>query len=230
MAYILSLETSTSVCSVALHQDQQLLAYAELRMEKSHSSHITVMVQQVLAYASVTLQTVAAVAVSGGPGSYTGLRIGSGTAKGLCFSLDKPLISVDTLQAMAQQVIASTPGAERYLFCPMIDARRDEVYTCLVTSALEVVQPTEPLIITSASFAEILEKQAIIFFGSGTAKTRQIIGENPNAYYIDDVMPSAKAIGELAWGKWQHQQFEDVAYYEPFYLKEVHITRPSKKE
>src|SRR5690348_832884 len=100
MAYILSLETSTTVCSVALHLDQQLLSYAELQMEKSHSSHITVMVQQVMEYAGVGLGQLDAVAVSGGPGSYTGLRIGSGTAKGLCFSLDKPLISVDTLSAM----------------------------------------------------------------------------------------------------------------------------------
>lgn len=229
MAYIVSLETSTSVCSVALHQDRQLLSYAELRMEKSHSSHITVMVQQVLEYAAVKMEEVSAIAVSGGPGSYTGLRIGSGTAKGLCYSLDKPLISVDTLQAMAQQVISTTPGAERYLYCPMIDARRDEVYTCLVTPSLEVVQPTEPLIINQGSFAEVLEKQAVIFFGSGAAKTKKLLAPHPNAYYIENVMPSARVIGELAWPKWQHQQFEDVAYYEPFYLKEVHITKPSKK-
>ncbi len=229
MAYILSLETSTGVCSVALHQDQQLLAYTELRMEKSHSSHITVMVQQVLEYAAVPLHEVAAVAVSGGPGSYTGLRIGSGTAKGLCFSLDKPLLSVDTLQAMAHQVIGTIPNADHYFYCPMVDARRDEVYACLLTSALEVVQPTAPVIITEASFADILEKQAVIFLGSGAAKTRKLIAAHPNAFFLDSVVPSARAVGELAWAKWQQQLFEDVAYYEPFYLKEVHITKPSKK-
>ncbi|KAA3440793.1 tRNA (adenosine(37)-N6)-threonylcarbamoyltransferase complex dimerization subunit type 1 TsaB [Rufibacter hautae] len=229
MAYLLSLETSTTVCSVALHQDRQLLSYAELQMEKSHSSHITVMVQQVLEYAGVGLEQLAAVAVSGGPGSYTGLRIGSGTAKGLCFSLDKPLISVSTLEAMAQQIISVTPAAERYLFCPMIDARRSEVYTCLMSHALEVRLPVEPVILEASSFAEDLEKQPIIFFGSGAAKAKELLASHPNAFYLENVKPTAKAIGELAFAKLQAAQFEDVAYYEPFYLKEVYITKPSGK-
>ncbi|MFC6996140.1 tRNA (adenosine(37)-N6)-threonylcarbamoyltransferase complex dimerization subunit type 1 TsaB [Rufibacter roseus] len=229
MALILSIETSSTVCSVALHKDQHLQSYAELQMEKSHSSHITVMVKQVLDNAKVAIEDISAVAVSGGPGSYTGLRIGSGTAKGFCFSLDLPLIAVDTLAAMAQQVISATPNPQQFLFCPMVDARRDEVYTCLVDENLNVVLPTEPRILTSAAFAEELEKQAVIFFGSGATKAQKILTDHPNAYYIDNVMPTAKAIGELAWNKWQNKEFEDVAYYEPFYLKEVHITKPSGK-
>ncbi|GAB2552518.1 tRNA (adenosine(37)-N6)-threonylcarbamoyltransferase complex dimerization subunit type 1 TsaB [Rufibacter soli] len=229
MAYILSLETSTTVCSVALHLDQQLLSYAELQMEKSHSSHITVMVQQVMEYAGVGLGQLDAVAVSGGPGSYTGLRIGSGTAKGLCFSLDKPLLSVDTLSAMAQQIISVTPQPERYLFCPMIDARRSEVYTCLLTHELEMRLPVEPLILEASSFAPDLEKQPIIFFGSGAAKAQELLAPHPNAFYLSNVKPTAKAIGELAWAKWQREEFENVAYYEPFYLKDVYITKPSGK-
>ncbi|AMM50515.1 peptidase M22 [Rufibacter sp. DG15C] len=229
MAYILSLETSSSVCSVALHQDQQLLTYAELRLEKSHSSHITVMVNQVLEYAGVSLKEVNAVAVSGGPGSYTGLRIGSGTAKGLCYSLDIPLISVDTLTAMAQQVIETTPNKEKFLYCPMIDARRSEVYTCIVTHDLKIALPVEPLIIESNSFEPYLEKQPVVFFGSGAAKAQEMLAPNENAFYLENVKPSAKAVGQLAFAKLQAQQFEDVAYYEPFYLKEVYITKPSGK-
>ncbi|RNI23347.1 tRNA (adenosine(37)-N6)-threonylcarbamoyltransferase complex dimerization subunit type 1 TsaB [Rufibacter latericius] len=229
MAYILSLETSTTVCSVALHQEHQLLSYAELQMEKSHSSHITVMVQQVLEYAGVSLQQLDAVAVSGGPGSYTGLRIGSGTAKGLCFSLDKPLIAVSTLEAMARQIISVTPASERYLFCPMIDARRSEVYTCLLSHALEAQMPVEPMILEADSFAPVLENQPIIFFGSGAAKAKELLAPHPNAFYLENVKPTAKAIGELAFSKLQAGQFEDVAYYEPFYLKEVYITKPTGK-
>ncbi|MGV3539487.1 MAG: tRNA (adenosine(37)-N6)-threonylcarbamoyltransferase complex dimerization subunit type 1 TsaB [Rufibacter sp.] len=228
MAYILSLETSSTVCSVALHQAGQLLSYTVLQMEKAHSSHITVMVQQVLEYAGVPLERIDAIAVSGGPGSYTGLRIGSGTAKGLCFSLDKPLISVGTLSAMAQQVIASTPSPERYWFCPMLDARRSEVYTSLLTHTLAPIKEVAPVILESDSFAQDLETQPVVFFGSGCAKAKQLIAAHPNAFYLDNVKPSAKGVGELAWGKFQQQQFEDVAYYEPFYLKEVYITSPTK--
>ncbi|GAA4311868.1 tRNA (adenosine(37)-N6)-threonylcarbamoyltransferase complex dimerization subunit type 1 TsaB [Nibribacter koreensis] len=229
MAYILSLETSSSVCSVALHQDQQLLTYAELRLEKSHSSHITVMVNQVLEYASVSLKEVDAVAVSGGPGSYTGLRIGSGTAKGLCYSLDIPLIAVDTLMSMAQQVIGTTPNKEGFLYCPMLDARRSEVYTCIVTHDLNTALPVEPLILESSSFAPYLETQPVVFFGNGVTKAKELLAPHENAFYLENVKPSAKAIGELAFAKLQAQQFEDVAYYEPFYLKEVYITKPSIK-
>ncbi|QHL87717.1 tRNA (adenosine(37)-N6)-threonylcarbamoyltransferase complex dimerization subunit type 1 TsaB [Nibribacter ruber] len=229
MAYLLSLETSSIVCSVALHQDQQLLTYAELRLEKSHSSHITIMVNQVLEYAGVSLKELSAVAVSGGPGSYTGLRIGSGTAKGLCYSLDIPLIAVDTLMAMAQQVIENTPNNGKYLYCPMVDARRSEVYTCIVTHELEVVLPVKPLIIESTSLQQYLDKQAVIFLGSGASKAKELLAPHENAFFLESVKPSAQAIGKLAFDKWQAQQFEDVAYYEPFYLKEVYITKPSGK-
>ncbi|ALI99320.1 tRNA (adenosine(37)-N6)-threonylcarbamoyltransferase complex dimerization subunit type 1 TsaB [Rufibacter tibetensis] len=229
MAYILSLETSSSVCSVALHQDQALLSYAELQMEKSHSSHITVMVEQVLEYAGVKLKQLDAVAVSGGPGSYTGLRIGTGTAKGLCFSLDKPLVSVSTLASMAQQVISFTPAPERYLFCPMLDARRSEVYTCLLAHDLNEQSPVEPMVLESSSFAQELEKQPIIFFGSGATKAKELLAPHPNAFYLENVKPTAKAIGTLAFPRLLAGKFEDVAYYEPFYLKEVYITKPLRK-
>jgi tRNA threonylcarbamoyladenosine biosynthesis protein TsaB len=198
-------------------------------MEKSHSSHITMMVTQVLEYAGVRLEQIDAVAVSGGPGSYTGLRIGSGTAKGLCFSLDKPLVSVSTLAAMAHQVISMTAAPENYLFCPMLDARRSEVYTCLLTHALQEHLPIEPMILEKDSFAAVLEKRPVIFFGSGAPKAQELLAPHPNAFYLENVKPTAIAIGELGFLKLQAGLVEDVAYYEPFYLKDVYITKPSGK-
>ena len=135
MALILSLETSSTVCSVALAQDGHLIGSSELRLEKSHSSHITVLIQQLLENTGFTEKDLSAVAVSGGPGSYTGLRIGTSTAKGLCYALNIPLIAVSTLQAMAQETVQFMPNPETYFFCPMIDARRMEVYTALYNSA-----------------------------------------------------------------------------------------------
>ena len=229
MALILSLETSSTVCSVALAQDGRLIGSSELRLEKSHSSHITVLIQQLLENTGFTEKDLAAVAVSGGPGSYTGLRIGTSTAKGLCYALNIPLIAVSTLQAMVQETVQFTPNPETYLFCPMIDARRMEVYTALYNSALTEVGKDQALILEPDSFRENLETQKILFFGSGAAKWQTLLGENANALFLKSVIPSAEAVSELAWQKFQAAQFEDVAYYEPFYVKEVHITMAKAK-
>ena len=229
MALILSLETSSTVCSVALAQDGRLIGSSELRLEKSHSSHITVLIQQLLENTGFTEKDLAAIAVSGGPGSYTGLRIGTSTAKGLCYALNIPLIAVSTLQAMAQETVQFTPNPETYLFCPMIDARRMEVYTALYNSALTEVEKDQALILEPDSFREKLETQKILFFGNGAAKWQTLLGENANALFLKSVIPSAEAVSELAWQKFQAAQFEDVAYYEPFYVKEVHITMAKAK-
>ncbi|WP_299758909.1 tRNA (adenosine(37)-N6)-threonylcarbamoyltransferase complex dimerization subunit type 1 TsaB [uncultured Pontibacter sp.] len=228
MPLLLALETSTTVCSVALYKDQQLLGASELQIEKSHSSHITVMVSQLVENCGATLQDLSAVAVSGGPGSYTGLRIGTSTAKGLCYSLDIPLLEVSTLYGLAAQVIAMTPNPERYLFCPMLDARRMEVYTCLLTHELQEVEPIAPVVLEEHTFEYRLKEQPIIFFGSGAAKYKSMVNTVANALFIDGVLPNAKTIGALALPKYEQQAFEDVAYYEPFYLKDVYITSPSK--
>lgn len=229
MALLLSLETSSTVCSVALHRDTQLLGVSELQIEKSHSSHITVMINQLVENCGYTLKQIDAVAVSGGPGSYTGLRIGSATAKGICYALDKPLISVSTLHSLALQVIQVTPNPENYLFCPMLDARRMEVYTCLVDNKLNEVLPVEPIVLNAESFAEELQSKPVIFFGSGAGKFKQFQEGNPQALFIDTIVPSAKPVGELALQKYNKQLFEDVAYYEPFYLKDVYITGSTKQ-
>ncbi len=229
MPLLLALETSTTVCSIALYEGQQLLGASELQIEKSHSSHITVMVSQLVENCGATLQDLSAVAVSGGPGSYTGLRIGTSTAKGLCFSLDIPLMEVSTLYGMALQVIATTPNPERYLFCPMLDARRMEVYTCLLNSELHEVSPIEPVVLDAQTFENKLATQPVIFLGTGAQKFRELVGDNPNALFVDNILPSAKTIGMLAFDKYAQKAFEDVAYYEPFYLKDVYITGAGKK-
>ncbi|MDX5347128.1 MAG: tRNA (adenosine(37)-N6)-threonylcarbamoyltransferase complex dimerization subunit type 1 TsaB [Hymenobacteraceae bacterium] len=228
MAVILALETSSTVCAIALSKDGALLGTSELQIEKSHSSHITVMIGQLLNNCGLTEKDLSAVAVSGGPGSYTGLRIGSATAKGLCFALDIPLIEVSTLHALAKNVIKFTPEPERYLFCPMLDARRMEVYTSLLNDELQEVLPVEPVVLQENSFHAYLDQHQIIFFGSGAAKFKQLLGPHQNALFLEDVKLSAKPVLELAEPKYEEKMFEDVAYYEPYYLKEVHITSKKK--
>ena len=224
MPLLLALETSSVVCSIALYKGASLLGVSELRIEKSHSSHITVMASQLIENCGYTLKDLSAVAVSGGPGSYTGLRIGSSTAKGLCYALDIPLLEVSTLYGLAKQTMDGVPNAHNFLFCPMIDARRMEVYTCLLDADLQERMPVMPLVLDEQSLEEELARQPIIFSGSGAAKLRKLKEGNPNALFIDGVQPSAKSIGELALAKFEQQAFEDVAYYEPFYLKDVYIT------
>ncbi|TGE26182.1 tRNA (adenosine(37)-N6)-threonylcarbamoyltransferase complex dimerization subunit type 1 TsaB [Hymenobacter metallicola] len=225
---ILSLETSSPVCSVALHRDGQLLGQSELRLEKSHSSHLSLLIQQLLDNTTVTLRDLAAVAVSDGPGSYTGLRIGAAAAKGLCYALDIPLLAISTLQALAQQVAAYTVRAEEFLFCPMLDARRMEVYSALYTHAGQQVLAPAPLILDSDTLAEQLAHHRLLFFGNGAAKFASL-ANTPNAGFLMGIEPSAIAVGALAQQAFQQQEFRDVAYYEPFYLKEVHTTTPKAK-
>ena len=229
MAYLLALETSSSICSVALFQDHTMLGISELQIEKSHSSHITVLIDQLLQNCQVPLSALAAIVLSGGPGSYTGLRIGSSTAKGLCFSLDIPLIEVSTLQALATGAIALSPRSQADLFCPMIDARRMEVYTTLLSRDLETVVPVSPVVLTAESFQEPLSHKRILFFGSGAAKAQALLDHNPNALFLDGLQVSARWLGKEGLEKYQKGLWEDVAYYEPFYLKEVYITSSNKK-
>ena len=225
---LLSLETSSPICAVALHHlaDGRLLGQAELRLEKSHSTHLTVLVEQLITNAGFVLADLGAVAVSDGPGSYTGLRIGAAAAKGLCFALDIPLVAVGTLPALAHQVASHTPRPGAYLYAPMLDARRQEVYTALYEAdGAEVLAPTN-LVLDAASLAEHLEARSVLCFGSGAAKFQALVSDNPNAVFLAAVQPSAVAVGELAYAAYQRQEFQDVAYYEPFYLKEVYTTTP----
>ena len=225
---LLSLETSSPVCSVALHRvvDCSLVGQSELRRDKSHSTHLTVLIEQLLENTGYQLADLAAVAVSDGPGSYTGLRIGGAAAKGLCFALDIPLVAVSTLRALAAQVAAGTVRPESWLYCPMLDARRQEVYAALYThDGREVLAPT-PLILDADTLVDQLARQPVLFFGNGARKFQAVLGETASAGFLANIESSAVAVGELAVAAYQRQEFQDVAYYEPSYLKEVYTTTP----
>ena len=219
MSLILGIETATKTCSIALTKGAQLLAVEEIGGAFSHAENTTVFIEKVMQKSGKTLSEIDAIAVSKGPGSYTGLRIGVSTAKGLCFALDKPLIAVDTLQAMALRMAKQTTD-ENLLFCPMIDARRMEVYTAIYNFNNELIEPISAKIIDENSFSKILANQKIIFFGDGAEKCQTLFAENKNAFFNESVLPSALEINELALKKLNNKQLEDVAYFEPFYLKD----------
>ena len=225
---LLSLETSSPVCSVALHRiaDGSLVGQSELRLDKSHSTHLTILIEQLLVNTGHALTDLTAVAVSDGPGSYTGLRIGAAAAKGLCFALDIPLVAVSTLKALAAQVAVGTASAEKFLFCPMLDARRMEVYTAIYTHAGEEVLAPTPLLLDAGTLAEQLAQHPVLFFGHGAAKFQALLGEHAHAGFLVGVEASAVAVGQLAVAAYHRQELQDVAYYEPFYLKEVYTTTP----
>ena len=224
MALILSIETSTKVCSVAFHENGILLSFSEIFIEKSHSKMITVLVEQLLKELQKKFSDIDAVAVSKGPGSYTGLRIGVSTAKGLCYALDKPLIGVNTLLSMALGAKENLSGD--YLLCPMIDARRMEVYCALYDQDLSIIEDTQAKIIDENSFSEYIINKRIFFFGDGAAKCSSILGKYADATFMEGVYPCAKNIGYLAYDSWNKKALEDVAYFEPYYLKDFVTKTP----
>ncbi len=223
MALILSLETASPVCSVALHDEGVIKASSHLYISQSASSKLAVMVDDLLQRCDLKPNQLNAVAVSEGPGSYTGLRIGVASAKGLCYALDIPLIAVNTLESLVQKVAAQF--SDDVILCPMLDARRMEVYCLLANNKGEVLEPTQAKVIDESSFADLLSKNKMVFFGNGAAKCKEAI-TNPNAIFLSDITPSADQIGELAFKKFQAQQFEDLADFEPFYLKDFLIKKP----
>ena len=222
----MSIETATKVCSVALHKDGQLLGSSELFLEKSHATHLAVMIEQLLGNCQTEMKQLEAIAVSKGPGSYTGLRIGVATAKGLCYALDVPLIAVNTLQAMAHQVPIARDGAE--FLCPMIDARRMEVYCMLLNNQFETVSKTQALVVTEDAFDQWSSQGKILFFGDGSGKCRELL-EGPNRVFLNDIKPSARTVGTIAQHRHSLGQTEDLAYFEPYYLKEFRTTTPKNK-
>jgi len=226
MAIILSIETATKAGSVAIHKDGTLVGIQQYSIEKSHSALVQVLMSQLLENTGIDRSEIDAVAVSAGPGSYTGLRIGVSSAKGFCFALSLPLIAINTLEAMAFQV--NKQHVNEYLLCPMIDARRLEVYCLLAEKSGKILEATYAKIIEEDAFSTYLNKGKILFFGDGADKCKTII-RNENAIFIDDIIPSAKEIGEMAEVKFQKGDFEDLAYYEPFYLKEFRIAKPKVK-
>jgi len=222
MALILSLETSTNVCAVALFEGDKLIGEAIISTEKSHSKSLVTLVASTLEDCNVPISALSAVAISKGPGSYTGLRIGTSFAKGICYSLDLPLISIDTLDGMIESLSEKKP---KMLFCPMIDARRMEVYFKISDRSGKVVSETQPKIIEPSSFSELLDNHSILFFGDGSEKCQPVINHE-NAFFSNDFNMSAKGVGKLAFSKFVSDDFENMAYFEPFYLKEYKAGKP----
>ena len=225
MANILLIETSTKACSVALSRDFSIEFYEVDHEGPNHASILGVYVEKAMNYAREHDIEIDAVAVSSGPGSYTGLRIGVSEAKGLCFGLRKPLIAINTLQTLCCQVMFSMAEMpEDILFCPMIDARRMEVYTALYDLALNEVRPIAAEIIDENFVADQLEQRPILFFGDGSEKCQELI-KHPNAKFIPGVRATAKDMLALAVKAYNEGKFEDMAYFVPFYLKDFVATK-----
>lgn len=217
---ILQIETATTVCSVALSENGKILACREADQRNIHAEKITVFVNEVLQAAGKSFNNIDAIAISSGPGSYTGLRIGVSAAKGLSFALDKPLIAVETLEAMAAGLIDQSSFEQNTLLCPMIDARRMEVYTAIFDLNGNKILPTTAEIIDGNSFSDLLSRHKIIFFGDGAEKCREVLAVHPNAEVVGDFTNSAKHLTKRATEKYLAKEFEDVAYFEPYYLKD----------
>ena len=234
MAKILNIETSTNVCSVALSENGKLIDYKESQEDKSHSTVLTVFIDEMLKQNNIQASQLDAVAVSKGPGSYTGLRIGVSVAKGICYAVDKPLIGVGTLQLMAWGVINSSKldslnidDIKKVWFCPMIDARRMEVYSAFFDIDNKQKVKVSADIIDENSYKDLLDNRKIIFFGNGADKCKDIIKDR-NAFFIDGAFPSAKDMIALSYQSFLDKNFEDTAYFEPFYLKDF-VATISKK-
>ncbi len=223
MALILNIETSTKNCSVSLSKDGNCISIKEENDGNySHAEKLHVFIDEILKEQQLKVADLDAIAVGKGPGSYTGLRIGVSTAKGLAYAANLPLISIHTLKTLATSV-----SVENGLLVPMLDARRLEVYSAIFDNEYNFVRDVEAQIIDEHSFKELLDQQTITFLGDGAAKCKDII-QHPNATFIDNKFPSTRQMCVLAEEKFKANDFEDVAYFEPFYLKDFVVT-PSKK-
>lgn len=227
MSCILHIETSTQVCSVALSEDGQCI-FSKTDFEgPSHAVTLGVYVDEALSFADSHAIPLDAVAVSCGPGSYTGLRIGVSMAKGICYGRNLPLIGIPTPEVMCVPLLLDEELPEDALLCPMIDARRMEVYAALYDRALHPVREIEAVIIDESSYEDYLNRGPVYFFGNGAAKCKEKI-LHPNARFVEDIHPLAKWMFPLAEKAFARGDFEDVAYFEPFYLKEFVASKPKK--
>lgn len=226
---ILHIETSTNVCSVALSVDGKCIFSIADEKGQNHATLLSPFIEQALTCLKQQELTLDSVAVSSGPGSYTGLRIGVSTAKGLCYGYNKPLIAVSTLEIICMGVLKTQIIHPNAVLCPMIDARRMEVYTALYNPDLSIIQDVHAAIIDDKSFAEILNSQQVYFFGNGAEKCKEILN-HPNAVFLNSIDPLAENMILLAENKFSNGEFVDVAYYEPFYLKEFQATTPKNTQ
>ena len=225
MERIILIETSTALCSAALAENGVITAYRESSAPKAHASLTAVFVQEILDERGLTIADCDAICVSKGPGSYTGLRVGVSTAKGLCFGCGKPLLAVGTLDTLVAQAHSAIPSPYHFII-PMIDARRMEVYSAVFQHNTQITE-TAPVIVDENSFAEYLEQGPCLFIGDGAGKCADVI-KHPNAHFCQ-CNPKASAMLSPAMEAYKEKRFEDVAYFEPFYLKEFVATVSKKK-
>jgi tRNA threonylcarbamoyladenosine biosynthesis protein TsaB len=232
---ILHIETATDICSVALSAGEQLLALEESGPERSHATMLNPFIKKVYADAGREMSQTDAVSVSKGPGSYTGLRIGVSTAKGLAYGLGIPLLACGTLESMTQGVLdhsALKPYLKEHkedlILSPMLDARRMEVYTTFITPGLETLREVSAEVISPDSFQDILTEHKVVFFGNGSGKCKEVL-QHPNTHFLEGINPSAAHMIFPCLKRYNVGIFEDVAYFEPFYLKDFIATTPRKK-
>lgn len=224
MAYILNIETTTTNCSVSLSKNGETLVLKEdYDNGYSHAEKLHLYIDDVIKQANISIEQLDAIAVSKGPGSYTGLRIGVSTAKGLCYAIDKPLISVLTLESLAHQA-----KVDKGVIVPMLDARRMEVYSAIFTNNYNMLRETQAEVLDVQSYSDLLSQDEVTFIGNGVEKTKTLI-THKNARFIDGKLPSANTMGKLSYAKYKKNDFEDVAYFEPFYLKDFIALKPKPK-
>ena len=228
---ILCLETATPVCSVALNDGCCTIALQETEGQNAHSEKITNFIREVMEVAKIDYSQLDAVAVSQGPGSYTGLRIGVSTAKGICYAADLPLMAIDTLEAMAygMKMKIGSQIADNDLLIPMIDARRMEVYAAVFDSNLNRINDTAALVIDENSFEDLRKDHRLWLFGDGAPKLATLFENQPNISIVDGFKPSAAYMRPLAEKALKKRQFVDVAYFEPYYLKDFIAGKPHVK-
>lgn len=222
MSLILHIDTATTIGSVCLSKDGQPLQTLVNDKQQDHAASMVLFVQEIMHEQQITPKDLDAIAVSAGPGSYTGLRVGVATAKGLCYTWEKPLIAVSTLQMMAQGVLSRIKDNDA-LYCPMLDARRMEVYTAVYDASLNVTVAPHALILTPDAFSEQIAAKKTYFFGNGSDKWQQLMPPHANALFVPYILNAADMV-PLATTAYQNKAFEDVAYFSPFYLKPFHST------
>jgi tRNA threonylcarbamoyladenosine biosynthesis protein TsaB len=225
MPIILNIETATDICSVCISKSDEILIIKEADKDYSHTAKITLLIERCCAETEMSLKQLDAVAVSKGPGSYTSLRVGASTAKGICYALDKPLLAIDTLESIAHA--SSKDGKENFLYAPMIDARRMEVYSSLFDKDMNRIEETQAKIIDERSFQKYFEKGfTIVFSGNGATKCQNVI-KSPKAIFSSEVCSAANLV-PLSFQAYQRKSFSDLAYFSPLYFKSPNITIPRK--
>tara|TARA_B100000953_G_scaffold32144_1_gene25646 strand:+ start:302 stop:985 length:684 start_codon:yes stop_codon:yes gene_type:complete len=227
MSRILCVDTSSFICSVSVFENLSLISSNSTEVEKSHSKLLIQLIDQSLKDAKIKINEVDAFAVSMGPGSYTGLRIGVSTIKGLCYSLEKPLISINTLEILSKSALNHINNYNDFFICPMIDARRMEVFIKMLDNDFNEVEKDKALILDDKSFNDFGGGKSIYFFGDGSNKFQKITN-NKNFHFIDNIISSSKHMGELANIKYENNQFENLTTFEPFYIKDFFIVNKNK--